>query len=113
MKLDYYLARLWIAANQIVVGTIMMRSTRQSKRPRPTDSNEEAFFSEQNKAKELSTRVSSRNLNNCIELAFPKVFAVAHAKNILKLTLANKRTAKSTHIISSNVGKLIKTMHNV
>jgi hypothetical protein len=50
----------------------MMRSTRQSKRPRPTDSNQEASSIEQNKAKKLSTRVSNRNLNNCIEFGIPE-----------------------------------------
>ena len=50
----------------------MMRCTRQSKHPRPTDSNEEASSIEQNKAKKLSTRVSSRNLNNCIEFGIPE-----------------------------------------
>jgi hypothetical protein len=56
VKLDYYLARLPIATNQIVIGTTMMWSTCQSKHPWPTDSNEEASSSEPNKAKKLSTK---------------------------------------------------------
>jgi hypothetical protein len=72
VKLDYYLARLPIATNQIVVGPTMMRSTRQSKRPRPTASNEEASSSEPNKVKKLSTRVYCRNFNNCVVFGIPE-----------------------------------------
>ena len=68
VKQNYYLARLPIATNQIVVGTTIMRSTRQSKRPLPTDSKEEASYSAPKKAKKLSTRVSIRNLSNQVKL---------------------------------------------
>jgi hypothetical protein len=42
---NFYLARLPITRKQILAGTTMMRSTRQSKRPRPTESKEEASSS--------------------------------------------------------------------
>jgi hypothetical protein len=57
----------------------MMRSTRRSKRPRPTDSKEVASSSGPNKAKKIPTRVSGRNLNNCIEFGIPEsICCVAH-----------------------------------
>ncbi len=98
MKLDYYLARLPIAANQIVVGTIMMRSTRQSKRPRPTDSNEEASSIEQNKAKKLSTRVSSRNLNNCIEFGIPESLCCSSCQKYFEIDARKRKNRQEyTH----------------
>jgi hypothetical protein len=45
-------------------------------------------------------------------LAFLKLFAVAHAKNIKKLTIAKERSAVSTHIILFDVGSHMKTAPN-
>jgi hypothetical protein len=42
--------------------------------------------------------------------AFLKLFAVANAKDILKLTITNRITDVSTHIILVNVGRHIKLM---
>ena len=94
VKLYYYLARLPIATNQIVVGTTMLRCTRQSKRPRPTDSKEEASSSGSNKVKKLSTRVSSRNLDNCIEFGIPDTLCCSSCQKYFEI---DERKRKNRH----------------
>jgi hypothetical protein len=89
------LARLPIATNQIVVvGTTMMCCTRQSKHPRPTDSKEEASSSGSNKAKKLSTRVATRNLDNCIEFGIPDTLCCSSCQKYFEI---DERKRKNRH----------------
>jgi hypothetical protein len=69
---NFYLAHLPITRQQILAGTTMMRSIRQSKRRRQTGSKEEAASSAPNKTTKLSIRVSVRNIDNCIEFGIPE-----------------------------------------
>jgi hypothetical protein len=69
----------------------MMRSTRQSKRPRPSDSKEEASSSGPTKAKKLSTRVSSRNLNNCIEFGIPESLCCSSCQKYIEIDACKQR----------------------
>jgi hypothetical protein len=98
VKLDYYLARLPIATKQIVAGTTMMPSTSQSKHPRPTEWKEEAAFSAPNKARKLSTRVSSRNLNNCIEFGIHETLCCSSCQKYVEINdCKRKNLHENTH----------------
>jgi hypothetical protein len=72
----------------------MMRCTRQSKRPRLTDSKEEASSSGSNKAKKLSTRVATRNLDNCIEFGIPDTLCCSSCQKYFEI---DERKRKNRH----------------
>jgi hypothetical protein len=99
VKQNYYLARLPIITKQIVVGTIMMGSTRRSKRPRPTESKEEASSSAPTKAsKKLATRASSRNLNNCFEFGIPETLCCSSCQKYVEIDDRKRKNRKEyTH----------------
>jgi hypothetical protein len=76
----------------------MMRSTPQSKRPRQTESKEEASSSAPNKATKLSTRVSIRNIDNCIEFGIPETLCCSSCQKYQEIDhRKGKKRREYTH----------------
>ena len=91
-----YLARLPMPCRrqqQILVETTMMRSTRRSKRSQRTESLEEvSTITKPKKAQRLSTRVSVRNINNCVDFGIPDSLCCSSCQTYLDI---DKRKRKS------------------
>jgi hypothetical protein len=75
-----------------------LRFTCQSKGPRPTDSKEEASSRKTNKVKKLSTRVSCRNLNDCIEFGIPKTLCCSSCQKCFEIDARKRKNRQEyTH----------------
>ncbi len=96
---NFYLSRLPITRKQILGCTTMVRSTRQSKHPRPTESKEEAASSSApKKGKKLSTRVSFRNIDNCIESGIPETLCCSSCQKYVEINdCKRKNLHENTH----------------